>query len=156
MIRLPASVPYLAVLGVAAGLLLGSGCASRPDWIEATLVTVDVTGRWHGTWIRAGGGGSDSTLYVDLALDQSGASVVGTIRTWGPPAARLVDGPLEGSVAGDILRFERAGSSSLRGEATVDGDKMTGYLVGVAALMPEGRLFLQRVDRATSPPVQRP
>jgi hypothetical protein len=35
MIRLPARVPYLAVLGAAAGLLLGSGCASRPDWIEA-------------------------------------------------------------------------------------------------------------------------
>jgi uncharacterized protein (DUF2236 family) len=45
MIRLPASVLCL----VLAGLLLGSGCASRPDWIEATLVTVDVTGTWRGT-----------------------------------------------------------------------------------------------------------
>jgi hypothetical protein len=33
---------------IAAGLLLGSGCASRPDWIEATLVTVEVSGVWSG------------------------------------------------------------------------------------------------------------
>jgi hypothetical protein len=151
MMRRPASVPYLVALGVAA--LLGSGCASRPDWIESTLVTVDVTGRWYGTLMRSGGG-SDNTLYVDLALDQSGARVVGTIRTSGP--TRLVDGPLEGSVAGDILRFERAGTSqSLRGEATVNGDEMTGQVVGAAA-MPEGRLYLRRADRAAPAPMTSP
>jgi hypothetical protein len=153
MIRLPASVPYLAVLGVAAGLLLGSGCASRPDWIESTLVTVDVTGRWHGTF--TGSGGSHS-MYVDLALAQSGARVVGTIRAYGAFTfgARSLDGTLEGSVAGDVLRFERTGTP-LWGEATVDGDEMTGRFVGVAQ-MPEGRLVLRRVDRTAAPPMQRP
>jgi hypothetical protein len=57
MSRLPATVPYLAVLGVAAGLLLGSGCVSRPDWIEATLVTVDVTGVWYGPGASQAGTG---------------------------------------------------------------------------------------------------
>ena len=36
----------LGVLGVA--LMLASGCAQK-DWIDRTLVTVDVTGVWEGT-----------------------------------------------------------------------------------------------------------
>jgi hypothetical protein len=151
MIRLPARVPYLVALGVAAGLLVGSGCASRPDWIEATLVTVDVTGRWHGRFTTTGGGAT--TAYVDLSLDQRGSRVVGTIRYYGTTVFQPADGTLEGSVAGDIFRFERA---SFRGEARVDGDEMTGHVVGVTAWMPEGRLFLRRVDRAASPPMTSP
>jgi hypothetical protein len=51
MLRPPASVPYRVVLGVAAGLLLISGCASRrPDWIEATLVTVPFELRSGDRW----------------------------------------------------------------------------------------------------------
>ena len=38
-------------------LVLAAGCA-RSDWIESTLVTVDVTGRWTGTWSAPGGGTS--------------------------------------------------------------------------------------------------
>jgi hypothetical protein len=38
---------------IVAALAFSSGCA-RTDWIERTLVTVDVTGTWFG---RAGGGG---------------------------------------------------------------------------------------------------
>ena len=34
-----------------AALAGGSGCA-RPDWIEQTLVTVDVTGTWRGPRMR--------------------------------------------------------------------------------------------------------
>ena len=32
---------------VATALVLGSGCVKQ-DWIDRTLVTVDVTGNWHG------------------------------------------------------------------------------------------------------------
>jgi hypothetical protein len=77
MIRLPASVTYLLVLGAAAALLLGSVCASRPDWIESTLVTVDVSGAWHGTLVAGGG----NSARVELMLEQRGARVTGTIRT---------------------------------------------------------------------------
>ena len=76
--------------------------------------------------------------------------MVGTIRYYGTTVFQPADEKFEGSVAGDIFRFERA---SFRGEAAVDGDKMTGYVVGVAAWIPEGRLFLRRVDRAAPPPV---
>ncbi len=34
---------------IAAVLLLSPGCVKQPDWIETTLVTVDVTGVWEGT-----------------------------------------------------------------------------------------------------------
>jgi len=44
-----------AIAGVLilAGLVFVSGC-SRSDWIERTLVTVDVTGTWYGS-VRGGG-----------------------------------------------------------------------------------------------------
>jgi hypothetical protein len=35
-------------------VLIASGCAQRGDWIGATLVTVDVTGRWAGKWTEGG------------------------------------------------------------------------------------------------------
>jgi hypothetical protein len=38
---------------IAATLAIGSGCA-RPDWIESTVVTVDLTGVWQGTFTREG------------------------------------------------------------------------------------------------------
>ena len=33
---------------IATTLEIGSGCA-KPDWIDGTLVTVDVTGTWTGS-----------------------------------------------------------------------------------------------------------
>ena len=38
----------IARMILVAVLAFGSGCA-KPDWIEQTLVTVDVTGRWQGS-----------------------------------------------------------------------------------------------------------
>ena len=40
------------------------GCATPPDWIERTLVTVDVTGTWYGTSPVKGQAG-----YPDLWLE---------------------------------------------------------------------------------------
>jgi hypothetical protein len=48
-------------------VLLGSGCA-KPDWIQQTLVTVDVTGMWRDT---------DGT--VELKLEQYGPKVTGAM-----------------------------------------------------------------------------
>jgi hypothetical protein len=151
MIRLPARVPYLAVLGVAAGLLLGSGCASRPDWIEATLVTVDVTGAWHGTLVNDAGYAS----FVNLTMDQHAARVVGTIRgSPFAPSTGALNATLEGTIAGDVLRFS---GLDFQGEARVDGDEMTGTFVTVDSRSKHGgRLSLRRVDRAAPPPVSRP
>ena len=60
-------------------------------------------------------------------LEQSGARVTGTIRA--SATARGVGGPVEGSVAGDVLRFQQP-DGGLKSEATVNGDEMTGSFVG--------------------------
>jgi len=50
----PLNVPLMLVATV---LVCGSGCA-KPDWIQQTLVTVDVTGTWVGSigGVNAAGG----------------------------------------------------------------------------------------------------
>jgi hypothetical protein len=139
----------LAPLLIAGMLLLASACAPRPDWIEATLVTVDVTGRWQGT-LAATGGAPVGSVWVELMLEQHGARVTGIMRMYGP--SRGFDGPVEGSVAGDVLRFQRGG---FQGEATMNGDAMTGRFVW-RGLTPEGRLLLRRIDRAAPAPAAKP
>jgi hypothetical protein len=110
MLRPPASVPYRVVLGVAAGLLLISGCASRrPDWIEATLVTVDVSGVWSGD---AQGG-----MPFVLELTQQGSKVTGSMHITGYFGRS--GGPVEGRVTGDVFQFSQL-RNPIRGEATVE------------------------------------
>ena len=58
---------------ITAGMLLmgaalaGSSCATSPDWIERTLVTVDVTGTWYGRALTAttGLGGRPAPSLLD-------------------------------------------------------------------------------------------
>ena len=59
---------------IAAALAIGSGCAARLDWIERTLVTVDVTGIWYGT---ASGGALRTTAPEELSLDLQQEGVEG-------------------------------------------------------------------------------
>jgi hypothetical protein len=63
-----------AIVGllVAVALAVGSGCVKQ-DWIDRTLVTVDVTGTWYGTTTGAGGG------EVWLELEQKGSTVKGFV-----------------------------------------------------------------------------
>jgi len=103
---------------VAALLLLGAlGCAQRTDWIEGTLVTVDVSGVWTGTVVpglEAGVGGD-----LQMTLVQRGAKVSGDGRF---RATRMA---IEGTVRGDVFSFSEPGGR-FRGEATVTGDEMSG------------------------------
>ena len=118
-------------------LLVGSGCASRPDWIEATLVTVDVSGVWSGDAATL----APYTLSFVLELTQEGSKVTGSIR----PSGFLgqYGGPVEGRVTGDRFQFSHL-QRPIRGEATVDGDAMTGQLVGQGV----GEFRLRRVERS--------
>jgi len=102
-----------AALGVIAmTFVFASGCA-RPDWIEQTLVTVDVTGVWRGTIY---GGGA-----MELTLQQSGARVNGQVKL--SPGSSY-NGPIEGTVGGDTFRFSSQGGGVI-GELQVNGDEMT-------------------------------
>ena len=100
--------------------LLGSACA-KSDWIDRTLVTVDVTGMWVGTFGRSGvamGTGGP----IEMSLKQDGAKVTGLART---PGTGL--GPswgVEGTVTGDVFGFSSPGGA--RGELQVSGDEMSG------------------------------
>jgi hypothetical protein len=123
-------------------MLFGYGWA-RPDWIQQTLVTVDVTGTWQST---------DGGL-VGLDLKQEGARVKGSIDARGPlpTLGSRIAGPIEGTVEGDVFQF-RMTSGPLLGKTTVSGDEMSGRVGNVAT---EGRnVTLQRVDSSAPTPSQ--
>jgi hypothetical protein len=101
--------------GIGFLVLIAAGCA-RPDWIEQTLVTVDVTGAWQGTMSGEGAFGS---LYAALMLQQGGAKVTGQMVISGRSR------PIEGTINGDVLRF-RTQDGRMTGELQVSGDEMSG------------------------------
>ena len=120
------------VIGVLA--LTVAGCA-RPDWIEQTLVTVDVTGAWEGTFTRVGAYGPGG---IQLTLQQGGAKVTGqlTMSFSMLPGTR----PIEGTVNGDVFRF-RTADGRVTGELQVNGDEMSG-----SGMAPAGRHNTASVD----------
>jgi len=109
------------ITGLLIGLLMAtaSGCVRSPDWIQQTLVTVDVTGIWRGEFRPAG---SNGWATIELTLQQSGPKVNGGIK-FSP--FTLFNGPIEGTVSGDTFRF-RAPRTGVSGELQVNGDEMTG------------------------------
>jgi len=103
-----------------------AGCA-KPDWVQQTLVTVDVTGVWIGSTSRVGGG-PVPILDFRLELEQHGAKVDGNFRVLNAAlAGGLRSGSIEGTVAGDTFTF-RQKNGPLNGETTVSGDEMVGYV----------------------------
>ena len=107
---------------VALAALVGIACA--PGASLAAEAPADVAGRWKGPWISRG---SADRGEVDLTLEQRGATVTGELRLSG---TRLrLDGPVEGSVEGNTLRFQQPGGQ-MRGDLTVDGDRMHGLVHG--------------------------
>ena len=55
-----------------------AGCAQRRDWVQGILVTVDVTGRWAGSWERGSLAGE-----LDMALRQTGPKTMGDVKLTG-------------------------------------------------------------------------
>jgi predicted peroxiredoxin len=108
-----------ARLLIAATLLVGSGCA-KTDWIDRTLVTVDVTGSWS---VVEGVGRGTS-----FELEQQGSTVKGLNagRESGTNPFSIL-GPIRGAVAGDVFRFGST-RGEITGELTVSGDEMTGTM----------------------------
>src|SRR5215813_9855857 len=104
---------------VAIALVLGS-CAQK-DWIDRTLVTVDVTGTWSGS-LHGVGTGSRELL---LDLKQRGSTVKGSVQV--SPAAGMMPDVIDGTIAGDAFRF-RDSRGRLECNLTVSGDEMAGRL----------------------------
>jgi hypothetical protein len=70
---------HSARLLIAATLIFAAGCAKQ-DWIDRTLVTVDVTGTWSGS---VGGGAFANPGEIFMELEQQGSMVKGFIRYGG-------------------------------------------------------------------------
>ena len=127
---------------IVAALAFGSGCV-QTDWIDRTLVTVDVTGTWYG---RLQGGSSPEVLFD---LEQQGSTVKGFMRVTsetGGGQAGAKSGPIDGTVAGDVFRFRQT-NGRMEGELTVSGDEMNGR----ATLFSSQPFSLQRVDPSSRP-----
>jgi len=98
--RLRTVMKGLIGLLIATALVIGTGCA-KSDWIDRTLLTVDVTGTWSGTLMAAGSGGAGGARDVVFEREQSGSTVKGTMRV--TPRGQAPD-TLVGTVAGDVFR----------------------------------------------------
>jgi hypothetical protein len=117
-----------AIVGMlaAATLVFSSGCVQK-DWIDRTLVTVDVTGVWQGTYRQTSGvsGGTDGG--VTFVLQQQGAKVTGEIRSARSSVGASEGGiRIEGTVSGDTFTFHDMTGPQMRGEFQVNGDEMIG------------------------------
>ena len=121
---------------IVAALACGSGCA-KTDWIDRTLVTVDVTGVWTGT-VSGGLGGGE----IRLELQQNGPNVTGHIQAEGRQASfGTASGPIEGRVSGDTFTFKDT-RGGLTAELIVKGDEMR----GTASASTQYKVELRRVD----------
>jgi hypothetical protein len=118
---------WLRALALGLFVVGSAACAPRPDWIQETLVTVDVTGVWTGTY-NAGTccGGS-----FGMTLRQNGPRVTGEITMTGS-MLRNENGPVEGTVNGDVFSFRQSGGR-IGGEMMVKGDQMQGSGYGGSA-----------------------
>ena len=116
-----ARVARTALWVIAAAWVFASGCAQQ-DWIDRTLVTVDVTGVWEETQT-----GTNFSWGIELDLKQEGAKVTGWvtgIRNTGGTAESPI--PIVGTVSGDTFSFPEVSGIPLRVQAQVNGDEMTG------------------------------
>jgi hypothetical protein len=134
-------VRAIARMILVTALVCGSGCA-RSDWIDRTLVTVDVTGTWEGSASNAQG-----TSWFQLNLAQQGSQVKGTVKGTGMNRSA---GQINGTVAGDVFTF-RLTDVPFTGEMRVSGDEMTGPAT-IPYLYSRGTLNLRRVSPGSPKP----
>jgi hypothetical protein len=129
------------ILTLMLGLVVSVGCA-KPDWIEQTLVTVDLTGTWQGS--TAGGAGGS----FELVLEQQGARVTGSMLLRGFTGGNRT-GQINGTVAGDVFTFKET-NGRVTGETTVSGDEMRGMVRAPAS----AQITLRRVNSSPRPNTQ--
>jgi hypothetical protein len=103
-------------------LLASAGCAGTPIMAPPS---VNVTGKWLGTWmfdpVSLGGG------QVFMDLKQVGASVTGSLLVTGPSINRPTT--IEAVVSGDRMILK----GRTPGTLTVTGEQMSGTVDGVVS-----------------------
>jgi hypothetical protein len=132
--------PIILVLML--NLVISVGCA-KSDWIQSTLVTVDVTGTWRA-----------ATGDLELTLQQEGSRITGIMRrTGGSNTVVTSEGQIRGAVAGDVVQWQQTGLGDpmgCQGEMTASGDEMTGKVTCAIGAQRSGVFHLRRID--SSPP----
>src|SRR5215475_13540216 len=119
---------------IVAAVAVGSGCAKQ-DWIDRTLVPVDVTGTWKG---------STENAWIELVLEQQGGPrVKGSMQVKGAKNMdNSISGLIDGNVAGDVLSFKDS-RGHLEGEMTVSGNELDGRVSFFGSSRP---IILRRID----------
>jgi hypothetical protein len=116
---------------VAVVVIASAGCASAPTASTAPP-SVNVTGKWQGTWafeqVSLGGG------QIVMDLQQTGAQVTGNVTVTGPAVNRPTT--IQAVVSGSDMMLQ----GRIPGTLTVSGDKMTGVVYGVV----EANVTMQR------------
>jgi hypothetical protein len=113
---------YLQRLLIAGLMVVVGGCAGASTPSESP--SVNVTGKWAGTWSfrnPAMGGGQ-----VSMDLKQDGAKVTGPMSVSGPTSAEPTN--FAGTVSGSTITLDAAHGS---GTLAVKGDEMTGMVYGI-------------------------
>src|SRR5262245_50290975 len=116
-------MPWLGRLLIGAALLASAaGCASTQP-----PPTIDITGKWQGTWISANqpAGGSGQ---IEMTVTQTGSRFAGNILVTG--SGSDPSGLTEGFVTGN--QVEISVPAGLTGRLTLNGDQLTGRLAGIS------------------------
>ena len=114
----------LGSMAVCVGLL-AAGCAGFGPATKAP--TVDITGKWVGTWVATNPGlGSGQ---IEMTLTQTGSQYSGNLLVTGTRTDP--SGFTQGVVSGNEVRVMQP--SNLTGSLTATADSMTGILDGVVA-----------------------
>jgi len=110
-------------------LLVAGRAGGGPTTVEPI---VDVTGKWVGTWVAETSWGPSEAVgrlprsgTIQMTLTQTGSQYSGNLLVTGPP---WTSGPTQGVVSGNQVRVLQP--TSLTGSFTVQGDTMSGELVG--------------------------
>lgn len=109
------------LIGVAL-LVSAAGCASTQP-----PPTIDITGKWQGTWISANqpAGGSGQ---IEMTVTQTGSRFAGNVLVTG--SGTDPSGLTEGFVTGN--QVEISVPEGLTGRLTLNGDELTGRLAGIS------------------------
>jgi hypothetical protein len=113
---------YVQRLLVAGLVVVIGGCAGAST--PTAPPSVNVTGKWAGTWSFRNpsmGGGQ-----VSMDLKQDGAKVTGPMNVSGPTSSEPTN--FSGTVSGNTIVLDAAYGS---GTLSVTGDEMTGMVYGI-------------------------
>ena len=105
-------------------MLGAAGCAGGIG--PATVApTVDITGRWTGTWVATNPALGNGV--IEMTLKQTGSQYSGNLLVTG--TATDPSGFTQGVVSGNQVRVTQP--ANLTGSLTAQGDTMSGNLFGV-------------------------